>query len=94
MASILLQIGSADEPSLSAINGSIFLPPNGVGFESSAELDLTTLKLLPGFIDVHIHGAAGVDVNEADVEGLRRIGVFLLSRGVTSWMPTLVAGFG
>ncbi len=43
-----------------------------------------------GFIDVHNHGAVGVDVNEADVDGLLKIGLFLARNGVTSWMPTLV----
>ncbi|HMJ09434.1 MAG TPA: N-acetylglucosamine-6-phosphate deacetylase [Pyrinomonadaceae bacterium] len=43
-----------------------------------------------GFVDVHNHGAVGVDVNEADVEGLLAIGRFLAGNGVTAWMPTLV----
>ena len=46
--------------------------------------------LFPGFIDVHIHGAVGVDVNAADVEGLLKVAAFLARNGVTGWMPTLV----
>ena len=52
--------------------------------------DCTGLTLMPGFIDVHIHGAMGIDVNVADVEGLFEIGKFLARNGVTSWLPTLV----
>ena len=37
-------------------------------------VDASGLLALPGFIDVHTHGAAGYDVNAADVEGLRTIG--------------------
>jgi N-acetylglucosamine-6-phosphate deacetylase len=48
------------------------------------------LTLFPGFIDVHIHGAVGVDTMEASAEGLLRIAEFLASQGVTSWLPTLV----
>ncbi len=48
------------------------------------------LTLYPGFIDVHNHGAVGVDVNEADVDGLVAVAEFLASEGVTAWMPTLV----
>jgi N-acetylglucosamine-6-phosphate deacetylase len=48
------------------------------------------LIVLPGFIDVHNHGAVGVDVNEADVDGLVEVGRFLAANGVTAWMPTLV----
>jgi N-acetylglucosamine-6-phosphate deacetylase len=47
-------------------------------------------SLFPGFIDIHNHGAAGIDVNEADADGLVEIGRFLLSRGVCGWVPTLV----
>ena len=43
-----------------------------------------------GFIDVHTHGAAGVDVNAADVEGLRKIGRFFASQGVTGWLCSIL----
>src|SRR5215467_5367218 len=52
--------------------------------------DLNGLTLLPGFIDVHIHGAAGVDVMEATPEGLMEVSRYLASQGVTAWMPTFV----
>src|SRR5439155_26539309 len=48
------------------------------------------LSVSPGFIDIHIHGAAGTDTMGGDAEGLHRIAMFLASRGVTGWMPTLV----
>jgi N-acetylglucosamine-6-phosphate deacetylase len=53
------------------------------------EIDLTDCTLLPGFIDVHIHGAVGVDVMDAPA-GLQSISVYLASQGVTSWLPTFV----
>ena len=53
-------------------------------------LDCEGLTLFPGFIDVHDHGAVGVDVNEADVDGLVEIAKFLATEGVTGWLPTLV----
>ena len=46
--------------------------------------------LLPGFIDIHNHGAVGVDVNTATVDGLVGVAEFLAKNGVTAWMPTLV----
>lgn len=48
------------------------------------------LTIYPGFIDIHNHGAVGVDVNEADVDGLVAVGEFLAKEGVTAWLPTLV----
>jgi N-acetylglucosamine-6-phosphate deacetylase len=53
-------------------------------------VDAGGLLLFPGFIDVHIHGAVGVDVNTADTDGLVEIAKFLASNGVTAWVPTLV----
>lgn len=53
-------------------------------------IDLDGLTLFPGFIDIHIHGAVGVDTMDADASDLIRVSEFLASQGVTSWLPTLV----
>ena len=55
-----------------------------------SEIDLQGQTLFPGFIDIHIHGAAGVDMMEANADDLRHVGDFLARHGVTSWLPTLV----
>lgn len=44
--------------------------------------------LLPGFIDVHVHGAMGHEVMDADAAGLRAMGRFYASHGVTSFLAT------
>lgn len=62
----------------------------GEGLEAAEQIDLGGATLMPGFIDVHIHGAVGVDVMEADAAGLREVSVYLASQGVTAWLPTLV----
>jgi N-acetylglucosamine-6-phosphate deacetylase len=54
------------------------------------EIDLSGCTLFAGFIDVHIHGAVGVDTMDADAAGLGRISEFLASQGVSAWLPTLV----
>ncbi|MDT5294483.1 MAG: N-acetylglucosamine-6-phosphate deacetylase [Acidobacteriota bacterium] len=53
-------------------------------------LDLDGLTVYPGFIDVHIHGAVGIDALEADAGDLQRVARFLAENGVTAWLPTLV----
>ena len=53
-------------------------------------IDLAGLKLCPGFIDVHIHGAVGVDTMNSSAADLDRVSRFLATRGVTGWLPTLV----
>ena len=55
-------------------------------------IDLQGAMLFPGFIDVHIHGGVGIDLNSADALGLLRVSEFLASKGVTGWLPTLVPG--
>ena len=53
-------------------------------------VDLNGAVLLPGFIDVHIHGAVGVDVMDATADGLHEVSRYLASEGVTGWLPTFV----
>ena len=45
---------------------------------------------VPGFVDIHCHGAAGVDVNWATTEELLIAAEFLARNGVAAWLPTLV----
>lgn len=54
------------------------------------DYDYLDKRIVPGFIDVHIHGAYGVDTNDADEEGLKKIIRGLVSEGVTSFCPTTV----
>ncbi len=54
------------------------------------EIDLENATVYPGFIDVHIHGAVGVDTMEAGAEDLARVSKFLTKCGVTGWLPTFV----
>lgn len=58
--------------------------------EVESIIDLAGLTVFPGFIDIHIHGAVGVDTMEASSEDLLQIAEFLATQGVTSWLPTLV----
>ena len=63
----------------------------GAGGISGAEtIDLGGMTLLPGFIDVHIHGAVGVDVMDSTPAALQELSQYLASQGVTSWLPTFV----
>lgn len=59
-------------------------------FKADEEFDLSNARLFAGFIDIHIHGAVGVDTNEASADGLEKVAKFLAANGVTAWLPTLV----
>lgn len=47
-----------------------------------------TYHLVPGFIDLHVHGAAGSDVMDATPEALNTIREALAKEGVTSFLAT------
>ncbi len=44
--------------------------------------------IIPGFIDVHIHGANGSDVMDASLDGLNNIATTISKQGVTSFLAT------
>jgi N-acetylglucosamine-6-phosphate deacetylase len=65
----------------------------GSGAAPAAAPDVTRidgrgLTLLPGFIDVHVHGALDHEVMDADADGLAEMARFLARHGVTSFLPT------
>jgi N-acetylglucosamine-6-phosphate deacetylase len=68
-------------------------PPPGT--ETGADLLAADgLVTMPGFIDLHVHGAVGVDVLDADPEGLRRMARFFAGHGVTAWLPSTMTATG
>ena len=52
------------------------------------ELDASGLKVLPGLVDIHSHGAAGEDFSDGNPEGLKKILRYERSCGITSYCPT------
>jgi len=54
-------------------------------------IDFGDAVLAPGFVDIHIHGGAGVDAMRASQSELPRLGRFLTTHGVTGYFPTTVA---
>ena len=52
------------------------------------ELDCTGCLILPGFVDVHIHGCVGADTCDGEEAAIRKMARHLLTKGVTSFCPT------
>ncbi len=50
-------------------------------------IDATGLYVIPGLVDIHLHGAAGYDFCDGTAEAFEKISQYELSRGVTSIVP-------
>lgn len=67
---------------IQAIGAHLDAPP-GAGY-----VDARAHTVAPGFVDIHVHGAAGVDTMDATPEALARMARFFAQHGVTAFLPT------
>lgn len=58
--------------------------------EKDVDEDYGDKRIVPGFIDVHTHGAYGFDTNDANEEGLRNWTKNIVSEGVTGFLATTI----
>ncbi len=61
--------------------------PDQIGTRPGRVTDLRSLILLPGFIDIHIHGWGGVRIEDGD--HARAVAKDMARNGTTSFLPTL-----
>lgn len=54
------------------------------------KVDAAGKRVVPGFIDVHMHGAVGVDANAATAEDLEKICRFVAGNGTTSFLCSVL----
>jgi N-acetylglucosamine-6-phosphate deacetylase len=65
------------------------IPPHAEVIDLPKDFDDAILA--PGFIDIHMHGGAGLDVMRASSSELPKLNHFLTTHGVTGYFPTTVA---
>src|SRR5580700_4175207 len=66
------------------------IPKNATVIDLAKE-GLAEAILAPAFVDIHMHGGAGVDLMRAGPSELPRLNKFLTTHGVTGYFPTTVA---
>ena len=70
--------------------GTIHLLPPGAPLGPGQVTDAAGRRIVPGFLDIHTHGAVGVDVNGASAEDLETISRFMAGNGTTAWLASVL----
>lgn len=79
-------IGGAFVPATLALEGGKI--DAVLGYDEPGAVDYGNCRIVPGFIDVHTHGAYGAMVNHCSEEELKLWASKLPDEGVTSFLPT------
>ncbi|HKW35815.1 MAG TPA: N-acetylglucosamine-6-phosphate deacetylase [Candidatus Acidoferrum sp.] len=100
MATTLIHAGRAFTPASEITHAGILIrdgvieaigPRSGLSLPAGAtELNATEKTAIPGFIDIHIHGAGGRDVMEGDGDALGVVTRKVAEFGTTSLLATTV----
>ena len=71
-------------------DGVIAAVGTGLSETDAQVVDVTGKRLVPGFLDIHTHGAVGVDVNAAKAEDYEKICRFHAEQGTTGWLCSVL----
>ena len=83
-------------PGIDIVGGSVLIDGSkivavltpGETAQADKVIDAAGNVLMPGFIDIHSHGAGGCDTCDCKIESIRTIADCKMKEGVTTWLPT------
>jgi len=90
-ARILTPDDEIEDGSVIVEDGRIAEVAAGLSVPAGAEVvDLRGLTLVPGFIDIHVHGGGGFSLATRDAEEARSYARWVVAHGVTSFVASIV----
>jgi N-acetylglucosamine-6-phosphate deacetylase len=98
MNRLILKNGEIFDGNFERMKADLFLRGNKIQAVGSAfgedekTYDVTGCLIVPGFVDIHIHGCLGADICDGSRESLAHMAKNLLTHGVTSFCPTTMDG--
>ncbi|GAA1551249.1 N-acetylglucosamine-6-phosphate deacetylase [Actinomadura kijaniata] len=84
--------GEVRTGSLNVRDGRIVADSDPADGPAPGEVDLGGRYVVPGFVDMHVHGAAGTSYQSGTPEDARRVAEFHRAHGTTTTMASLVTG--
>ena len=88
---VLTAAGWVDECDVRLAGGRITAVGRGGAAGSAAVVDARGLRVVPGWIDVHVHGAGGAMFEDGREDGIECISRTLAASGTTALVATLAA---
>ncbi|GEK29777.1 N-acetylglucosamine-6-phosphate deacetylase [Kurthia zopfii] len=79
---------SIEKTDVYVVNGKIQSIEQNIDLTDLQIIDGSNQILFPGFIDMHIHGSAGVDTMDGKQESLHKMAKSLVKEGVTGFLAT------
>ena len=63
------------------------------GYYAENIIDVKDNVIIPGLIDIHVHGGGGFTAASSDISEVYGMAGYMASRGITSYQPTTGGGF-